>query len=1345
MFALVCSFAMAQVQQTPYRGAFAPAPTAMWTNGWTNFDPNNAVYGNVTTAVTADITSNVTWTKDKVYELTKLITVRNNATLTIQAGTVIRTKTLAAALVITRGSKLNAIGTLAEPIVFTSKAAAGSRQRGDWGGIVLLGKGRYNLNNGVNYIEGISQNVNTEFGGGLTPDDNDNSGTLKYVRIEYAGYVFAPNNELNGLTMGAVGKGTTIDYVQVSYSNDDSFEWFGGSVDCKHLVAFNGLDDDFDTDNGYKGICQYGLSIKDPNNADISTSECFESDNNAAGTATAVAYGDFTSAVFTNYTCIGANSRYTLPNGGTLNSLHDKALRLRRASQLKVFNSIFVDFKTGLVIESTLSNGYAANTTGGDLLKFRNNIIVSPAATRFLAPNATTSTSPTNAEMVTWFDEVAKDNKTIVSNTGILERAYDATDAQNYKTITDNSDTVNIDYRPSSADAKTGAAFTDPSLFGLLVVGAAPGVSNKTYCKGVVAPALNANLTSNGVSLRWFTTATIPLTADKTDPPTTTVDTNVAPYTVAPVPATSVVGSKKYYVREVDVNGVLSAAATITVEITPSPLVALGTITSTLTDGGAVATAAVGPYVGTTTQLTYTVPASSEVGVVSYLWSVPLGANIISGQGTNTVVVNYNNVASGLLKIGNIGVQAVNGGGCPGVMKVLAITAVLPAAPAAIKMTDALLPIPTTTGIAPAVTSFAKYMGQTTPLVLTATPVAAARAYVWELPTGVNLLNLGTVVPSTTTNPNPTTLFYSVFPFTVPGSRPTAVGNQYFQVVSTLYTSGVRIATASRFVVGGKLTNNALVAPVGGYMATSSTNTTATSVQDGSVGVFRANAVGAAFTQVNGFTVDPAFPITTTTSNVISVNFAGVTSGNTYNYMTTAAVPVSTNVLRIGVRSINGVGVSLTSNATAVDPVTSSTAKLLTLKATLPAAPSVIKMTNDAVSTSTAVTVISKFVGTTTPFTLTATPSALASSYSWELPAGVNALSSLTSNVITVNFADVAPGTTSLYIGVKAVNGIGSSNTSTNGTLVPATTSTAKLLKLTATVPAAVTIVTGQIAGVCAESSYAYTMTPSLLATSYLITAPTGSVVTSASNMSNTSNVLASTDLTFTVTYPAAFVATTTAPKSLVIASVNGVGNSLLNKTLVLSTLMPSVGTATGGTAFNRCETKTISVPMVIGATSYAWTVADGATIVSGQGTNEVVVDFALVPSTKTTNIVRVAALNACGTSSLVKLITLASTACPVIITSSKMAAITISSTEVYPNPVSSEFSIDVTASRTGVLQIGIYSLDGNAVVSPKAVKLQASSNTINENVSSLKKGIYIVRLVNTSNNEVTTKKLIKN
>jgi hypothetical protein len=1319
MLALICGFANAQIEPTNYRGAFAPAPTAMWTDSWTNWAPNAEAYTDAATVVnvTTDITVNTTWTTGKTYKMNGLIYVKNNATLTIQPGVIVKGiySSTGTALVITKGAKINAVGTATSPIVFTSAKAAGSRLAGDWGGIILLGKAGFNLNNGINNIEGIAASVNTEYGGGASPIDNDNSGTLKYVRIEYGGFVFSPNNEINGLTFGAVGSGTTIDYVQVSYAGDDSFEWFGGAVNCKHIVAYRGLDDDFDTDNGFKGTVQFALGVRDPAIADnpaISTSEGFESDNNAATTEAAAGY-DNTSAIFTNCTLIGPSYRSASVAAG-----YARALRLRRTTELKIYNSIFLDFKNnyaGLTDDQTIAKYYVGK------LKLKNNIFAGFYGSDFASfpeginPRTKTGNATTNAlgfPTGTAFNlgakMVADGNTTIASSTGILTKAYDA-DLSLYS---------GLDYRPGAV-ASTGADFSDASFAPYLTVavGELPVVSPKSYCKGAVATELTATMTTTGASLKWYTLAT-----------------GGVGTATAPKPLTSTVGVKNYYVTQINTSGVESARVALAVTINAIPTEVLGVITGT-GPVGSTSAVAIGKYVGTSAAFTYTVPAFADASL-SYLWTVPNGATITNGQGTNTITVNYLNEPAGAGAAGSIQVQAVNASGCKTLAKTLALTKALPAAPVAIKMTDAAMALPVS-GIATAITSYAKYMGTTTPLTLTATTVDAASSYKWELPAGVNVV--------TTSTPVPTTVYYTAEPFLSSAQQPSvdsppagtgaSSGLKYWAVTYNTYNE----------VING-------VATV----------------------ITKSTAVQKMITKSPySFVADQAYAsygtVITSDKPVILVNFAGVTN------------PATTK-LYLGVKSKNGVGASVTNNATNADVVlgdhtvpglfstvytetftapippttnavsvynatgfAASTAKLLKLTAALPAAPSAIKMTNDAVNPLLAVTVISKFVGTTTPFTLTATPSATATSYTWELPAGVNPLSSLTGNVITVNFAGVAPGTTSLYIGVKAVNGIGSSNTITNGTLVPATSSTAKLLKLTAAVPAAVTIVTGQIAGVCGGSSYSYTMTPSLLATSYVINAPVGSVVTSVSNMANTTASLTTTDLTFTVTYPAGFVAVTATPvgsKSVVITSVNGVGNSLLNKSLVISTMMPSVGVATGGTTFTRCATKTISVPMVIGATSYLWTVADGATIVTGQGTNTVEVDFTAVASTKTTNTVKVAAINACGTSSLVKSIILTSTACPV---PAKYAAASISSTEVYPNPVSSNFKIDVTASVAGSLEIAIYSLDGTMAVSPKTVALQEGINTISENVSSLKSGIYIVQLVNSSNNEVITKKLVKN
>ncbi|MCX6181172.1 MAG: hypothetical protein NT150_04510, partial [Bacteroidetes bacterium] len=253
LFACLCNVAMAQsfFVPTTYRGAFEPN-VAMWTDNWTNWDPQNTVYSNPTDTVKTSITTNTTWTANKTYILSGQIYVKNGATLTIQPGTVIRGNkaSTGAGLFICQGSKINAKGTAANPIVFTSNQAAGSRAQGDWGGLILLGRASNNQPNGIANIEGLAPTPETQYGGGLTPDDTDNSGTLSYVRVEWGGYVYQQDKEINGITFGSVGNGTTVDHIQVSYSNDDAFEWFGGTVNCKHLVSYRNLDDDFDTDFG---------------------------------------------------------------------------------------------------------------------------------------------------------------------------------------------------------------------------------------------------------------------------------------------------------------------------------------------------------------------------------------------------------------------------------------------------------------------------------------------------------------------------------------------------------------------------------------------------------------------------------------------------------------------------------------------------------------------------------------------------------------------------------------------------------------------------------------------------------------------------------------------------------------------------------------------------------------------------------------------------------------------------------------------------------------------------------------------------------------------------------------
>lgn len=351
---------------------------------------NPPVTDNVVT-VSADVTANTTWTADKIYLLKGNVFVTGNATLTIEAGTLIKgDKATKGALIITRGAKIMAVGTADKPIVFTSNVAPGGRSQGDWGGIILLGKANNNQGTSV-AIEGISDATDKGKYGGT--DDADNSGTMKYVRIEYAGIPLSPDNEINGLTFGSVGSGTTIDYIEVYRSGDDAFEWFGGTVNCKHLLAIDSWDDDFDTDFGFSGKIQFGLAQRLAATADVSGSNGFESDNNAAGDNKTPQ----TSAVFSNMTILGP--REVASGGPSVNANFQHAAQIRRNSAISIFNSVFAGYVQGIFYDDALpaigdANSASVNLTGGKSI-FANNLVVGTGSNTVKGSNATIQTAIT--------------------------------------------------------------------------------------------------------------------------------------------------------------------------------------------------------------------------------------------------------------------------------------------------------------------------------------------------------------------------------------------------------------------------------------------------------------------------------------------------------------------------------------------------------------------------------------------------------------------------------------------------------------------------------------------------------------------------------------------------------------------------------------------------------------------------------------------------------------------------------------------------------------------------------------------------------------------------------------
>lgn len=385
-------------EKVTYIGAFG---TSDWTSDWANWNPQNTNYTTITDTLSGNISSNKTLSASKTYFLKGFVYIQSGATLTIEAGTVIRgDKDTKGTLIVKQGGKIEAIGTSSKPIVFTSNKDAGSRNYGDWGGIILCGNAKINVQGGSSIIEG---GPDATYGGS---NDEDNSGTLKYIRIEFAGVSFQPDKEINGLTMGGIGSKTTLDYIQVSYCGDDSFEWFGGKVNAKHLISFRAWDDDFDTDFGYSGMLQFLVSLRDPNVADVSGSNGFESDNDASGSSS----NPVTNPIFSNVSMYGPKATLNT----TMHSNHKRAMHIRRNSQCNVYNSIFAGYKEGLLLDGSKCEDNAKN----DRLKIRNTII-SGVSSENMFKVASSGATMTTTEVKTWYMKADYKNDTISDNTNL--------------------------------------------------------------------------------------------------------------------------------------------------------------------------------------------------------------------------------------------------------------------------------------------------------------------------------------------------------------------------------------------------------------------------------------------------------------------------------------------------------------------------------------------------------------------------------------------------------------------------------------------------------------------------------------------------------------------------------------------------------------------------------------------------------------------------------------------------------------------------------------------------------------------------------------------------------------
>jgi len=322
--------------------------------------------------VSAPITTNTTWVNTKSYLVSGVVMVKNGATLTIEPGTIVfgaAGSQPPSALLVTRDGKLSAEGTKSRPIVMTSAQIFGERKRGDWGGLVMLGKAPLNVGAntsgntnaaGTFFIEGLNATDDGLYGG---TDANHSCGSLAYVRVEYAGSILSPNNELNSFTFGGCGKGTSAHHLQAIYGLDDSFEWFGGTMDAKYLVGGLGADDYVDFQLGWVGRIQYGIFYQSPDSRGNRGVEGDNSEFNNAATP-------ISNPTMYNLTFIGSGQ----PG---FDEAASPGIFLRRGARATMNNMVVSNFFSGAV-EFTDANTQAqldaGNIAMNGFLAWNNNI-----------------------------------------------------------------------------------------------------------------------------------------------------------------------------------------------------------------------------------------------------------------------------------------------------------------------------------------------------------------------------------------------------------------------------------------------------------------------------------------------------------------------------------------------------------------------------------------------------------------------------------------------------------------------------------------------------------------------------------------------------------------------------------------------------------------------------------------------------------------------------------------------------------------------------------------------------------------------------------------------------------
>ena len=438
--------------------------------------------GTFTRTVTGDITVNTTWYRDTTYVLNGFVHVANGATLTIEAGTTIKGdfNTVGSSLFILRGAKINAVGTAALPIVFTSSQPVGQRKPGDWGGLIIVGNAVISRTGveieieGTNTVTGNTPGTNYKvtYSGGTT--NTDNSGELRYVRVEYAGYAPSVNNELNAFSFAAVGSGTKLSFLQAMAGLDDSFEFWGGAVDATNLVSYEAGDDHFDMSEGYHGRLQYLIALQTARltqrtgaGSPSSDPQGIENDGcEGSGCTNGKNTTPYTLPVVANFTLIGTNDVATSGSSGGI------GMMLRRGTGGFYVNGLIARWpRAAISVRDTETWERAASSATPDLattdLAVRN-VLIAESAVVFQTGTGQNA-----------FDLTA--NSIIQDNAAIATTLLTAFPSVIGSTTT----AAALDWTPAAASAAASGGLT--TFTGKLATAAGTTVAPTTY-RGAAAP-----------------------------------------------------------------------------------------------------------------------------------------------------------------------------------------------------------------------------------------------------------------------------------------------------------------------------------------------------------------------------------------------------------------------------------------------------------------------------------------------------------------------------------------------------------------------------------------------------------------------------------------------------------------------------------------------------------------------------------------------------------------------------------------------------------------------------------------------------------------------------------------